>query len=316
MAPSLARLIPISRAAVSCGLLTFLANAASAQIPSVDSLKLVLKRATYVFEGVVKSWNAVADPSLMATPNTAKVHVTGVFACPVPVGEFANEDVTVRYQDPSIAPAGKTAWFLGVGWTIGDHIAITALSIVRTPKPAVGDSLVRNLRAAIRLSARDALQAEASAADTIVIATVKSVSQSRAPHDDGRTEHEELWSTVRITVDSIRGLQKSGSGKNASQVIGWVVPKPSARNMTILAPAVIGYDTAATSRLVPNEQRLLLLKKATDRPNLHNVDPTATAFIPKRSNIRDVHDITLLGSVSPNPVFGLEQQHECAQPFR
>ena len=86
--------------------------------------------------------------------------------------------------------------------------------------------------------------------------------------------------------------------------------------MTILAPAVIGYDTAATSRLVPNEQRLLLLKKATDRPNLHNVDPTATAFIPKRSNIRDVHDITLLGTVSPNPVFGLEQQHECSQPFR
>jgi hypothetical protein len=61
---------------------------------------------------------------------------------------------------------------------------------------------------------------------------------------------------------------------------------------------------------------LLLLKKATDRPNLHNVDPTATAFLPKRSNIRDVHDISLLGTVLPNPVFGLEQQHECSQPFR
>jgi len=263
-------------------------------------------------------WRRVqtATPAARLSTCRAKVRSGCPRAIPSSISSSGYGTRPIVSQSAPIAPAGKTAWFLGVGWTIGDHIAITALSIVRTPKPAVGDSLVRNLRAAIRLSARDALQAEASAADTIVIATVKSVSQSRAPHDDGRTEHEELWSIVRITVDSIRGLQKSGSGKNASQVIGWVVPKPSARNMTILAPAVIGYDTAATSRLVPNEQRLLLLKKATDRPNLHNVDPTATAFIPKRSNIRDVHDITLLGSVSPNPVFGLEQQHECAQPFR
>jgi hypothetical protein len=324
MAPSSARLIVSAlrrvcgtrHVVLGCIALAFGAKAANAQIPSVDSLKLVLKRATYVFEGVVQAWNAVADPSLMATPNTAKVHVTGVFSCPVPVGEFGNEDVTIRYPDPSVAPAGSTAWFLGVGWSIGDHIATTVLSIVRTPTRALADTLVSKLRTAIHLSAQDELQAEASAADTIVIATIRSVSRPLLPHAGGRTEHEELWSSVRLTVDSIRGFQQSGSGRNAPQVVGWVVPPASAANMTILAPAVIGYDTAATSSLVPGVQRLLLLDRASRRPNLQNVDSMATAFLPKRANIHDVHDIALLGTILPNPVFGLEPTHECTQPFR
>jgi hypothetical protein len=292
------------------------ADRASAQIPSVDSLKLVLKRATYVFEGVVQAWNAVADPSLTPTPNTAKVHVTGVFACPVPVGEFTNEDVTIRYPNPGIAQAGSTAWFLGVGWTIGDHIATTALSIVPTPTRALADSLFRSLRTAILLSAQDELRAEASASDSIVIATVRSVGLPHAPFEAGRTEHEEMWSSVRLTIDSIRGIQQSGSGSNAKSVIGWVVPTATARSMTILAPAVIGYDTATTSRLTPGARRLLFMDRASRRPNLLRVDSTATAFLPKRANIRDLRDTTLLGNALPNPNFGLEPQHECTQPFR
>ena len=323
MAPSAATLIVSAvrrvyalRHLLTCVAIAVGASTANAQIPSADSLKQVLKRATYVFEGVVQAWNAVADPSLTPTPNTAKVHVTGVFVCPVPVGEFTNEEVTIRYPDPSIAPAGSTAWFLGTGWSIGDHIATTALSIVRTPTRALADSLVSNLRVAIRLSARDVVQAEASAADSIVIATVRSVSRPLAPREGGRTEHEELWSSVRITVDSIRGFRPSGSGANATQVIGWVVPTASARSMTILAPAVIGYDTAATSRLTPGARRLLLLDRASRRPNLQNLNPAATAFVPKRSNIRGLADTTLLGTTLPNPVFGLEPAHECTQPFR
>ena len=142
------------------------------------------------------------------------------------------------------------------------------------------------------------------------------MSRPIAPREGGRTEHEELWSIVRITVDAIRGFQQSGSGANATEAIAWVVPTASARNMTILSPAVIGYDTAATSRLIPGAQRLLLLDRATRRPNLQNVDPAATAFLPKRANIHDVRDTTLLGTTLPNPVFGLEPAHECTQPFR
>jgi len=82
---------------------------AAAQIPSVDSLQTVLKRATYVFAGTVQRWGAVADSSLTATPRTALVHVSRVFSCPQQVGEFGNEDITITFQNPSAAPAGTSA---------------------------------------------------------------------------------------------------------------------------------------------------------------------------------------------------------------
>ena len=95
MAPSSARLtefvmrrvLATRYLALAAVALTLVAAPAMAQIPSVDSLRRVLTRTTYVFEGVVQAWNAVADPSLTPTPNTAKVHVSRVFSCPVlPLG--------------------------------------------------------------------------------------------------------------------------------------------------------------------------------------------------------------------------------------
>jgi hypothetical protein len=316
MAPSSARMIAARRVAFSCLSVALMTAPANSQIPSVDSLRQVLTRTTYVFEGVIQSWNSVADPSLMPTPNTARVRVTRVFSCPVPVGDFNNEEVTIRYPDPTAGPRGERAWFFGVGWSIGDHIATTSLSVVHTPTQLLVDSLLGNLRAAIHLDAEERLRAEATAADTIVIATVRSVGPPLLPRDMGRTEHAERWSSVRLTVDSVHGFKQSGTGRNATSVIGWVVPSASARNMTILAPAIVGYDTTTATRLAPNLQFLLLLDLTLHRPNLQTLDPKAKAFLPKQSNIHPVHDITLLGAVLPNPVFSVERQHECTQPFR
>src|SRR5690349_3801274 len=95
----------------------------AAQLPSVDSLKQVLTRTTYVFQGIVQQWNAVADSSLVASPQTGIVNVTRVFACPQAVGEFRDERVTVRYPNAKALPAGSRAWFLGTGWVIGQQIA-------------------------------------------------------------------------------------------------------------------------------------------------------------------------------------------------
>jgi hypothetical protein len=283
-----------------------------AQIPSVDSLKTVLKRATYVFEGTVQRWNAVADATLTANPQTALVHATRVFSCPQQVGEFGNEDVTITFPNPSAAPAGTTAWFLGTGWSVGNHIATTVVSIVRTPTQQHIDSLIGNLRQAIQLDAKDALRALVNASDVVVLATVRSISSPKYAESSTRGEFAERWSTVKLTIDSVRASKADTSGFAAV----WVKPVNAFRQITILAPPTIGYYSPGAKQLVPGTERLFLLDSAFRRPNLRNVDSTAVAFVPNDRNIRDVADAALLGAALPNRVFTMEPTHECSQPLR
>ena len=279
----------------------------AAQVPSVDSLQNLLKRATYVFEGTVKRWNAVADPSLTATPQTAVVHVSRLFVCPQQVGLFRDEDVTITFHDPSAAPAGTTGWFLGRGWSVGNHIATSVVSIVRTPTTAQNQALVANLHQALQLSAKDALDAIVTASSVVVLATVDTISEAKYAASSPRSENAERWSTVRLTVDSVRSSRDS---------VVWVAPRDSFRNITILAPATIGYYAPGTAQLTKGSQRIFALDSIFLRPNLQKVDATAIAFIPNDRNIRPLADAALLGNALPNRVFSSEPPHECSQPLK
>jgi hypothetical protein len=287
---------------MSVGLLAIVARSAAAQIPSPDSLKRLLVHATYVFEGVVQKWNAVADPALPVNPRHAVVHVTDAFVCPVAVGEFGGEDITIRFADPQAAPAGTRAWFFGTGWAIGDHIATSIVALMPVKNAAQSNSVRANLFSAIHLSARDALRASATAADTVVIATVRAVGPPHARSGEPRSEYQEEWQTVNIDVDSARAMA------------GWVAIPAAARSMTILIPAY-SNDTSSVMHLTRGQRRLLLLDRVTSRPALRGVDSTATAFIPDRLAIRTLSDTGLLGRTLPNPVLGVQQVHQCARPF-
>jgi hypothetical protein len=291
-------------------------QSAAAQIPSVDSLQTVLKRATYVFEGIVQRWGAVADSSLTATPRTAVVHVSRVFSCPQQVGEFGNEDVTIAFHDSSAAPAGTNAWFLGTGWAVGNHIATSIVSVVRTPTTLHIDSLLVNLREAIRLSAKDALRAIVNAADVVVLATVRTISGPKYAAASTRGEYAERWATVQLTVDSVRASRDTSKTDTPTFAAVWVLPRASFRSIAILAPATIGYYSPGTSQLSAGVQRMFVLDSVARRPNLHNVDATAVAFVPNDQNIRDVADAALLGAALPNRVFTMEPTHQCSQPLR
>jgi hypothetical protein len=289
---------------------------AAAQIPSVDSLQTVLKRATYVFEGTVQRWGAVADSSLTATPRTALVHVSRVFSCPQQVGEFGNEDITITFQNPSAAPAGTSAWFFGTGWAVGNHIATSIVSVVRTPTKLHIDSLLINLRQAIRLSTKDGLRAIVDAADVVVLATVRTISGPKYAASGARGEFAERWVSVQLTVDSVRASRDTSKTHTPAFAAVWVLPRGSFRNITILAPATIGYYSPSTSQLTRGAQRMFVLDSVARRPNLHNVDATAVAFVPNDQNIRDVADAALLGAALPDRVFTMEPTHECSQPLK
>jgi len=292
----------VSRLAAPAALLAIVTQTARAQIPSPDSLKRLLVHATYVFEGVIQKWNAVADPALPVNPRHAVVRVTDAFVCPVAVGEFGGENVTIRFSNPQGVPAGTRAWFFGTGWAIGDHIATSVVSLMPV-KTATQSNLVRaNLFSAIRLSARDALQASVAAADSVVIATVRAVGPPHARGGEPRSEYQEEWQTVNIEVDSARAS------------IGWVPIPSSKRSMTILIPAY-SNDTSSVMHVTRGQRRLLLLDRVTSRPALRGVDSTATAFIPDRLGIRTLSDTVLLGQTLPNPVLGVQQVHQCARPF-
>jgi hypothetical protein len=301
--------------AVSAALLVIAARSSIAQIPSPDSLRRLLARATYVFQGSVQRWNAVADPALSVNPRHGVVRVLEVFVCPVAVGEFGHEDVTVRFANPQAAPPGTRAWFLGTGWAIGDRVATSIVSLIPVKTDAQSDSVRANLIRAVRLSTRDALRATAAAADSIVIATVRLVGPPHAQGGEPRSEYQEEWSTVNIVVDSARGITRDTARKRVTFGAGWVATAPSQRNMTILIPAY-SNDTSSVARLTPGQRRLLLLDRAARRPSLRAVDSTATAFIPNRSGIRALSDTGFLGQTLPNPTLGVQPVHQCATPFR
>lgn len=286
-----------------------------AQIPSPDSLKKVLTHATYVFQGVVQQWNAVADPALPVDARHGIVRVTEAFACPVSVGEFGNENVTIRFSRPDAVPAGTSAWFLGTGWAIGDHIATSILSVIPTKTRAQSDSVRTNLLNAVRLSTRDVLRASAAAADSIVIATVRLIGPPHGRNGEPRSEYQQEWQTVNIVVDSARGIVRDTVRKRVTFGAGWVAVPAARRNMTILIPAY-SNDTSSIMRLTPGQRRLLLLDRATRRPSLRGVDSTATAFIPDRIGIRALSDTGFLGQTLPNPLLGVQPQHPCGMAFR
>jgi hypothetical protein len=289
---------------------------AKAQIPTPDSLQIILKRATYVFEGVVQRWNAVADSSLTATPRTARVQVRRVVICPQQVGEFGGEQVTIGFPDSSAAPAGTSAWFLGTGWSVGNHIATTVMAIVHAPTVSHVDSLLTNLREAIRLNAKDALRAMVTAADVVVLATVRSISLPKSAPSSTRGEYAERWSSVQLSVDSVRASRDTSKTNTPAFAAVWVVPRAALRSITILVPASIGYNATGASQLSPGAERLFLLDSVARRPNLRNVDSTAVAFVPRDANIRDVAEASLLGTALPNRVFTMEPVHECGRPLR
>ena len=285
-----------------------LATPAHAQMPSRDSLRTVLKRATYVFEGVVEQWNAVADPALARNPRHAIVNVTNLFSCPVEVGDFTGEPVTIRYANPRVAPAGTRAWFLGSGWTIGEHLATSVLTIVPIRSDAQNEAFQTRLHEAVRLNARAAVHAESEAADMVVLATVQTVGPSYRASATPRSEHSEKWSIVRIRVDSVRGSNRRGGA--------WFSPSDSMRSITILAPLAITYYTQDARHLSPGETQLLFLDRITGRPSLKSVDSTAVAFLPSALAIHNVSDASLLGDALPNPLFGIEPVHACGRPIR
>jgi len=298
----------------------------AAQMPTVDSLKQVLTRTTYVFQGVVQQWNAVADSSLTPSPQTGIVNVTQVFACPQAVGEFGNERVTVRYQNPRALPAGSRAWFLGTGWVIGQQIATNVLSAVPVANDGESSALEERLRDAIRLGTREALVATAHAADIVAIATVDSLSQQPkyvgllpilpAADTAGRQEYAERWSTVHLTVDSVPGARDTSTAGPKAFAPSWVPPDKSLRNITILAPAATGYYTTTLNTLSRGSPWLFFLDSLKRRPNLLNVDPHAVAFVPDDAGIHAVSDAALLGPVLPNPNFTLQPLRPCTGAFR
>jgi hypothetical protein len=285
-----------------------LAAPANAQIPSRDSLRTVLKRATYVFEGVIERWNAVADPALALNPRHALVNVTSVFSCPVEVGEFTGEPVTIRYPNPRAAPAGTRAWFLGTGWTLGEHIATSVLTIVPIRTEAQSTTFHSRLHSAVRLNARATVRAESEAADMVVLATVQSIGSSYRASITPRSEHAERWSVASIVVDSIRGRNRSGGA--------WFPPSDAMRSITILAPLEITYYSQDARHLTPGKPQLLFLDDITGRQDLKSIDSTATAFLPSALAIHNVGDASLLGDALPNPLFGIEPVHACGRPIR
>ena len=298
----------------------------TAQMPTVDSLKQVLTRTTYVFQGVVQQWNAVADSSLTPSAQTGIVNVTQVFACPQAVGEFGNERVTVRYPNPSALPAGSRAWFLGTGWVVGQQIATNVLSAVPVANDGESSTLVGRLRDAIKLGARDALQAAARASDIVALATVNSISTRPkfvgllpvipATDTAARREYAERWSVVQLTIDSVPGSRDTSTSGPPSFAASWVPPDKSLRSIAILAPAATGYYTTTLNQLSPNSSWLFLLDRVTRRPHLLSFDSSAVAFVPDESGIRPASDAAMLGPVFPNPNFTLAPLRECTQAFR
>jgi hypothetical protein len=290
-----------------------LCSAASlgAQVPTVDALRRILGRATYAFEGVVQQTHAVTDTGLTASARTAIVHTSVVLACPVDVGDFSNEDVTILSRPRDTLVAGMHAWFFGTGWVIGNHVSIVVSTMLTNVPADMRDSVVARYLRAVELGRRGALRARAEAVDEVLLATVQNI----IPAFVGpvrMNEHADQWATARLQVDSVR----SGRFNSKKKFVGvWTAPDSASATASVLLPydAVFGPGYGA-ARLPVQSRRLFFLDDVRRRPSLRNIGVQATAFAADAADIQPDSDAVYLGDALPGQTFEMDPPHVCGRP--
>jgi hypothetical protein len=293
------------------------APGACAQVPTADSIRHLLTRATYVFEGVVTRWGAVADPALTPSTHTGIVRASRTLACPHEVGDFTGEDVTVLASNATHVPVGAPTWFFGTGWAIGSSVSITVTSAVPAPSAPVSDSLAAGFQRAVFLGKRAAVQAAAHVASEIMLATVNTVAHAASPNAPREGEHAVRWAVLGVTYDSLWAFIRwdTLAKPKPVQVDGWTPPPASPRATEILVPEEVAFSPAGAPLLPPGSKRIFLLQLMSRRPNLGPLDRKATAFAPDVPSILLPAAARLLGTAVADPAFTLNPVSMCDRPI-
>jgi hypothetical protein len=294
-----------------------LAQSAHAQVPTADSIRQLLTRATYLFQGVVTKWGATAAPALKPSSQTGVVRVSATLACPHEVGDFTGEDVTVLASRATHVPVGAPTWFFATGWSIGTTVSVTLTATVPAPGAPRSDSLTANFHRAVFLGKRAAAQAAAHVANEIMLATVNSVAHAASRGHEQESEHAVRWAALGVTFDSLWGIARwdTVSKGHTTPVYGWTPPPASPRRTEVLVPEAVAFAEMGTPRLAPDTQRIFLLELISRRPNLRVLDRHATAFVPDASSVLLPADARLLGAALPDPAFTLAPVNQCELPI-
>jgi hypothetical protein len=169
-----------------------------------------VRRASFIFAGTVSKLNASTMPDVRASDSMAVVRVDEVIDGVGAPPDLAGKEITVQLAQPGSVGTGQKYTFFTKGWLMGESMAVIEVAPARE---AGNSQQVREMvHAARQKSADEALQAEITSAEVIVVGSVSSVAPGGIP--ELPTEHTPQMQKATIAVQST--LKGHITGKNVT----------------------------------------------------------------------------------------------------
>jgi hypothetical protein len=188
----------------------------------------LLRRAGFVFVGVVRATQASAMPEVQADASTAIVDIEAVLVAP-PAFQSRRGAVTLNLKEVPALEAGARRAFYCTAWKLGSGLALHCLGH-RAPAPAArrlaGTPLAE---ASVNRHGAD-MRTRVEAADLVVTGEVVSI-QPGPPHAGPISEHDPHWQHALLRVSSaVRGRKPSRpvvlAFPGSADVVWKDVPRP------------------------------------------------------------------------------------------
>jgi hypothetical protein len=251
-------------------------------MPTLDSLRRLAPRLSYVFDGTVTARRVSDVPNAPASPNLMTVRVNRALQCPHGVGDYTGEQLTVLGLDSLSPPIGSRNWFLASGWITGSGLAVAELSHVPLTTTDTGAAFVRQYATALQLNADSAFAEEAAAARAIVTGVVVS---TRGIGGDPRVQRQSQAEITWLHADIVATRVFRGDSMPPGTVVSALVPSKAGSPLMSVPTVMLG------------ENALFLLKWLASDSALARRDRTASYYLPDSLAVRPLQDTTRVRAV-------------------
>jgi hypothetical protein len=257
---------------------------ARAQMPTLDSLRRMAPRLSYVFDGTVTARRVSDVPNAPASPNLMTVRVNRALQCPHGVGDYTGEQLTVLGVDSLSPPIGSRNWFLASGWITGAGLAVAEVTHVPLTTTDTGAAFVRQYATALQLNADSAFADEAAAARAIVTGVVistRGIGGGGGQRVQRQSQGEITWLHADIVATRVfRGDSI-----------------PQGALVSVLFPSKAGSPLMSVPTVTLGETALFLLKWLASDSALAKRDRTANYYLPDSLAVRPLQDTTRVRAV-------------------
>lgn len=247
-------------------------------MPAHPTEEELVKRARFIFQGVVKKLKASTMSEIEDTSKTIIVRVDEIIQAPEALAGYVGQDITVKLSGGEKVKQGERAVFYTNGWMFGETIAVESIGHRAVEATPFALSATRGGGPARTLTERD-LQKRIATADVVVTGKVTSIrlpadAKTGRPSKARRTrsaegehtrrrpisEHEPEW--VEAVVE-VTGVEKGSHQK---------------REIVIRFPSSDDVRWYKAPKFKPGQEGVFILHKTQkpDQPATRRVAATVT----------------------------------------